>query len=111
MPATFAEITRELGWSGISANQAGPAIEAGSYYMGKLRRSWTAPRPKLEQHLLGVASYNAGLGNIASAQKLCHNAALWAQISPCLKSVTGTLSQQTLDYVSRIEGWRRQLGQ
>lgn len=112
MPATFADITHQLGWSGISANQADQAIEAGAYYMARLRHTWSGrSRPILEQHYLGMSAYNAGTGNILKAQVLCNNSTLWSQISPCLKFVTGTLSQQTVDYVSRIVEWRRELGQ
>jgi len=117
MPGTWADVTKQLGWSGISSNQADAAIEAGAFYMGKLRRSWTAPRPKLEQHFLGLASYNAGTGNIVKAQKLCGGALYFATpsritektIAMCLPQVTGSLAQQTIDYVAKIQDWRKQL--
>lgn len=109
MGPTFQEVSRELGWSGISANQADASIEAGSYYMAKLRHQWTSNRPMTERHYLAISAYNAGTGNILKAQSLCHNALLWAQISPCLPQVTGTLAKQTVDYVSRIKMWRAEL--
>lgn len=110
MPQTWADVTHQLGWSGVSATEAGPAIDAGSYYMARLRASWGAPRPELDRHWLAEASYNSGMGNILKAQKLCGGKALWSEISPCLPTVTGALAQQTITYVSRIEEWRRDLG-
>lgn len=109
MPGTWADVSRELGWSGVSANQADLAIEAGAYYMRKLRRSWKSPRPELERHLLGAASYNAGAGNVIRAQAACGGARDWAEISPCLRSVTGNSAAETITYVDRIQVWRRQL--
>lgn len=110
MPATWADVMHQLGWSGISANQAGPAIQAGAYYMRRLRQGWTAPRPSLERHLLGLASYNAGTGNVVRAQALCAGARDFAQIAPCLPAVTGPLASQTVDYVARTQQWYRLLG-
>jgi membrane-bound lytic murein transglycosylase MltF len=109
MAPTFEQVSRELGWSGISANQADAAIEAGSYYMAKLRRQWTTNRPMQERHYLAISSYNAGTGSILKAQSLCHNALLWSDISPCLPQVTGALAKQTVDYVVKIRQWRADL--
>lgn len=110
MPGTWEQITRQLGWSGISANQAGPAIEAGAFYMAKLRRSWSAKRPLIDRHQLAEASYNAGLGSLLRAQQLCGGKPLYADIIPCLPAVTGKYSTETITYVLRIEQWRTQLG-
>lgn len=82
--------------------------------MSSLRRSWTSPRPKLEQHLMGVASYNAGVGSIIRAQTLCAvgpvTAALFfSQIAPCLPRVTGNNAKETITYVARIQQWRKEL--
>lgn len=109
MPGTWADVSRELGWSGVGANQAGAAIEAGAYYMRKLRRSWSSPRPESERHLLGVASYNAGTGNVIKAQRLCGGARDWSMIAPCMPSVTGGFAVETINYVDRIQVWRRRL--
>jgi membrane-bound lytic murein transglycosylase F len=109
LPSTWADVTRQLGWSGISANQAGPAIDAGAYYMARLRHAWLANRPMVERHYLALSSYNSGLGNILKAQSLCHNALLWLDISPCLPQVTGALAKQTVDYVVKIRQWRMEL--
>jgi membrane-bound lytic murein transglycosylase F len=110
MPKSWADITRQLGWSGVSANQAGPAITAAAYYMMKLRAEWRRNRPILESHRLAQASYNAGLGSILAAQRLCQNAVLWETVQLCLPDVTGLQnSSQTVTYVTRIAYWRTML--
>lgn len=106
MPATWAEVSRQLGWSGISPHVAKYAIDAGAYYMARLREVWIADRPPAERHRLAQASYNAGTGNILAAQALCRGAALWDAIKTCLGDVTGTANaRQTIDYVDRIAAW------
>lgn len=107
MPKTWSDITKQLGWSGISATQAGPAIEAGAFYMAKLRRQWQRNRTMSQKHDLALASYNAGLGTILQAQNLCSGALLWKDIKTCLLPITGSSnSKQTIDYVTRIAKWR-----
>lgn len=109
MPATWEDITRQLGWSGVSASQAEPAIEAGAFYMARLRKAWSSPRPQLDRHQLAEASYNAGTGNLVKAQRLCGNKAPYAEISPCLPLVTGEKARETLDYVVKIDRWHEEL--
>lgn len=107
MPATFADWARELHWGQANPHVAKYCIEGGAYYQAKLRLSWSANRPAVERHYLGLASYNAGLGNILAAQSQCHDARLWADISPCLPLVTGPANaRQTTDYVRLIAQWR-----
>lgn len=109
MPGTWRDVTRALNWASVDPTMAGPAIEAGAYYMATLRRAWSSPRPQDERHRLAQASYNAGLGNILAAQRACGGARDWADISRCLPSVTGRHAQETLTYVERIARWRAQL--
>lgn len=77
--------------------------------MASLRRTWTLNRPIPERHYLALASYNSGTGNILKAQTACHDASLWADISPCLPRVTGSLAAQTIGYVASIKKWRTEL--
>lgn len=108
MPGTWRDIERAL-YAGatVSRTLAGPAIDGGAYYMAGLRRTWRGARPLDDRHRIGEASYNAGTGNILKAQKLCRDAALWADIAPCLPRVTGSdFAHQTTDYVTRIAAWR-----
>lgn len=109
MSATWAETQRALGWSGLSPRAAGPAIEAGAYYMARLHRSWSAPRPAADRHFLAAASYNAGLGHLLKAQRLCDGPNLYIDIIVCLPQVTGKHSTETITYVERIRRWREQL--
>lgn len=110
MPATWAEISGELGYGGADAREANYAIDAGAYYMAKLRRAWAWPRPDEDRQALAQASYNTGTGNVLKAQRLCGGARSWAEISPCLRQVTGRDADQTITYVARIRLWRQELG-
>lgn len=110
MGPTWADVSRELELAGALPSAVEPAINAGAYYMAKLRRSWKAERPSLDRHFLALASYNAGLGNILKAQVRC-GGNLYQQIIACLPDVTGARSAETITYVDRIKRWREQLGE
>jgi soluble lytic murein transglycosylase-like protein len=103
MPGTAREVSRKLG---VSADQfwlPAVSIRAAGYYMGKLIYSWKAERPPLDRHKLALASYNAGIGHILKAQKLCDNARLYDDIvPPCLPRVTGRHSAETIGYARNI---------
>lgn len=109
MPGTWGDITRAMGWGLASRDDACLSAEAGAYYMARLQRSWSSPRPQMERHRLAQASYNAGLGNIVDAQRACGGRRDWAEISPCLPEITGRHARETLDYVDRIARWRAQM--
>jgi len=110
MPATWEDVVRRLGLPRASSpHEARLAIDAGAFYMAQLRAAWTAKRPEIERHRLAQASYNAGLGNILKAQKLCGGARDWPDISPCLTRVTGRHARETQDYVPQIAMWRGQM--
>jgi len=78
------------------------SILGAGYYMGKLTRSWKSERPPMDRHKLSLASYNAGIGHILKAQRLCDGARLYDQIIPCLPRVTGRHSKETIDYTRLI---------
>lgn len=106
MPGTWAQVSRELRLpAGLSPHHAW-AIEAGAYYMAKLRAQWTAPRPAEDRHQLAQSSYNAGLGNILAAQRRCGGPPGYEDIIRCLPHVTGRHAQETITYVRRIAYWR-----
>lgn len=109
MPGTWRDVTREMGWAGVSPRDAKFAIQAGAYYMAKLRRAWRAPRPAMDRHFLAAASYNAGMGHLVAAQKACGGRALYAEIIMCLPQVTGRHALETRTYVERIQRWRKQM--
>jgi len=107
MPSTGKELSKELGTKLLLTN---PRINImmGIYYDRKLWDNWTAKRPWIERLKLVFASYNAGLGNILKAQKLAKkdkkcNHLLWDCIKHYLKFITGRHSDETIDYVERIE--------
>lgn len=108
MPATWSDVMRELGTQGSAHDDF--AIDAGAYYMAKLRHVWRKGRPPLERHTLAQASYNAGVGNILKAQTFCGGAKLWITIQECLPRVTGTgNARETTAYVKRIDHWWREM--
>ncbi|HVI92342.1 MAG TPA: transglycosylase SLT domain-containing protein [Dongiaceae bacterium] len=110
MPATWAEITRQLHWGNVSPHSPRHAIYGGAYYMRRMQLAWTSRRTIEERQKLAQASYNAGTGHIIEAQDACHGALTWDRIWPCLAQVTGQENaQQTIDYVTRIAAWRRQI--
>jgi len=84
-----------------------PAIRCQALYMGRLAAFWTWDRPASSRLRLATACYNAGCGNVYSAQKKCVGARHWDGIAPCLKQVTGSHSAETIGYVARIEGFYR----
>ena len=109
MPGTWAEVAKALRYPPDLSPHHDVAIEAGAFYMAQLRAQWTSPRPPLDRHQLAQASYNAGLGHLLTAQRLCEGAALYAEIAACLPDVTGRHSAETLGYVKRIAEWRRMI--
>lgn len=106
MPGTWEEVRRELRLGAVSPHHE-VAVEAGAYYMAKLRRGWSAKRTADARQELAQASYNAGAGSIIKAQAKCGGPPLWGDISPCLASVTGERNaHETRTYVERIAKWR-----
>ncbi|MGE0154818.1 MAG: transglycosylase SLT domain-containing protein [Reyranellaceae bacterium] len=105
MPGTWDQVTRELRWGVVDRRLAGPSIEAGAYYMAKLRRAWTAQRSDDDRLKLAQASYNAGMGNILRSQSRCGNPAPYEAIMACLHLVTGRHAAETRHYVPAIWRW------
>lgn len=104
MPGTWGEVSTALGYDSLSPHDAEPAITAGAYYMARMRKGWTSPRPEMDRHSLALASYNAGFGNLLRAQEYCGWPNLYNDIITCLPRVTGDHSRETITYVKRI--WR-----
>ncbi len=100
MPATWEEVRKALGYGAVGPTEAGPAIVAAAYYMAQQRRRWKFG--DLEKHRHGVASYNAGGGNIARAWRLCGEKPRWAATVDCLDEITGRHRVETEGYVRRI---------
>lgn len=107
MPGTWKMMVAEMRLGLNASPHSETAIEAGAYYMAKLRRQWSAPRPQTDRHKLAAASYNAGLGHLLTAQRLCGNRNLYIDIIRCLPRVTGRHSEETITYVQRIWKWWR----
>lgn len=106
MPRTWKQVAAELRITGHTSLEAEFAIPAAAYYMLELSIYWrpeiNAAASQIERHKLALASYNAGLRNIATAQAICNGEWLWKDIMPCLPQVTGRHATETIGYVRRI---------
>lgn len=105
MPATWDEVSNKFGWNSASIINPELNIHAAAYYDGRLRKQWSSKRSESDRRNLVFASYNAGLGNILKAQKLCQMQVEWSNISPCLEEITGQYHKETLQYVENINKW------
>ncbi len=85
------------------------SVKCAGWYMRKLGAFWSSPRSHIERWRLQLASYNAGPGNIHSAQKKSGNRSLWSEIAPFLIDVTGRHSLETIGYVTSSERYFSQL--
>jgi membrane-bound lytic murein transglycosylase F len=101
MPATWTEVSTLLGIEG-SPFDTTVNIQFAAFYMKRQRAKWTSPRPEFDRHSLAMASYNAGFGNIYSAQKRCDLSPFYDKIIVCLPAVTGEHSKETIGYVDKI---------
>jgi len=107
MEATWREVCAPK-FGRVSPYALGPAIRCQAYYMARLSRFWVWDRPATSRLRLATACYNAGCGSVHRAQKKCMGARHWKEIQPCLREVTGRHSEETTQYVVRIEGFYRQ---
>jgi soluble lytic murein transglycosylase-like protein len=109
MPATWQDVSKQLGWSWVDPHEAKYSIQAGAYYMNQLRnfpdwRDWLDP----DRLRMSQAAYNAGAGNIRKALRLC-SAVTYEVVAMCLPQITGNHSQETITYVQRIQKYRDRL--
>lgn len=109
MPGTWREISPRVGLSGVSPFVPEANIRAAAYYNSTLWNQWSSPRPDGDRRKLVFACYNAGIGNILKAQRLCSGALLYDDIIECLPDVTGHHSKETITYNIRIEQWYQEL--
>ncbi|MGE0155103.1 MAG: transglycosylase SLT domain-containing protein [Reyranellaceae bacterium] len=107
MPGTWDQVLREMGRNPalVDRRLAGPSIEAGAFYMAKLKRAWVSPRPEEDRIKLAQASYNAGMGNILRSQQRCGNPSGYEAIMACLHLVTGRHAAETRGYAPAIFRW------
>lgn len=111
MPGTWAEVAGQLDLPPGSTPHQDIAIDAGAFYQARMMSIWIWDRPLRERWRLGLASYNAGAGNILRAQRACDNARYWSEIETCLPQITGHHSVETRTYVRRIERWEAEMSQ
>lgn len=101
MPATWQEVSQQLGFGIVSPHIASYAIKAGAYYMASLRKRWRLIDDP-DRHSFAQASYNAGAGNINRAKRKCQ-ADTYPQMITCLPAITGNHAKETIGYVQQIE--------
>lgn len=110
MPGTWRQVSGQIDLPpNASAFMPQLSIRAAAFYMAGLRGQWSAKRPEWDRHSLALASYNAGLGHLLSAQRACGGPSLYPEIIACLPAITGRHSRETITYVDRIWGWYRQM--
>ncbi len=109
MPGTWEDMRQQLRLGPAASPHDDIAIQAGAYYMARLRAAWKSRRTAHSRQQLAQASYNAGLGHILRAQSACYGARDWTYIAPCLPGVTGRHAAETITYVDRIAKWRAML--
>lgn len=110
MPGTWRQVSGQIDLPpNASAFMPQLSIRAAAFYMASLRGQWSSPRPEWDRHSLALGSYNAGLGNLLKAQKVCGGPVLYRDIVSCLPDVTGHHSRETLTYVDRIWRWYGQM--
>jgi len=102
MDPTYKEISNKTNIIGNVFN-ARWNIMAGIYYDSYLYNQWRAPRPELDRLALMFASYNAGLGNILKAQKICTtDCNYWHAIKLSGPYVHSWKEEETINYVHKI---------
>lgn len=109
MPGTWRDVQRALK---LRASVFNPHVNIrfAAYYMRRMKAFWKAERPdEPDRNNLALASYNAGAGHLAKAQKLCGGERGYRDIIRCLPMVTGRHSEETITYVERIRRWEGEL--
>lgn len=111
MGVTWKEVSGELSFKTESSPYDPTlSVQAAAYYMAKLRKGWSSPRPESDRMNLARASYNAGFGSLLSAQEKCGNKNLYDEIIVCLVLVTGERnSNETTHYVKNIKKYYTRL--
>ena len=108
MPSTWQDVPNFIK-RGEGVFDAKTNIEAAAWYNSKLYRFWHTKRSIKERIKLMLASYNAGAGNIAKAQKVCDMAVNYQPIIKCLPKITGHHSKETIHYVKAITSFYGEL--
>lgn len=104
MPGTWRDMQKKM----QLPREASPfepdfAIPACCFFMDRLYKGWSYPRPAADRLALALASYNAGFGNLIKAQRLAGGASDYASIINKLDRVTGFANaRETRGYTINI---------
>ena len=104
MPKTWAEYVVKCSMPvNTSPFNSHASIHCCAHYMADLLKAWKTERSTEDRYKLALASYNAGFGNILSAQKLAQGAVDYDSIISNLTVVTGVKNaKETKTYVRKI---------
>ncbi len=103
MPSTWGKWSIKAGHEHSDPYDFKASVETGACYLSWIYSQWAMPRQEIDRIALAMASYNAGLGNILTAQRLADNAADYKTIISKLNKVTGDRnSAETLGYAYNI---------
>lgn len=106
MPATWKQWAPRARMEDRDPFDAEASIFVGACYMGYLYGQWSSPRPHMDRVCLALASYNAGLGHLLSAQRRRSMHNYYGEIIKGLPEITGQRnSHETIDYVKKILGF------
>ena len=88
---------------GVTGNPDHPvdAVRLGSIYLNDQISYWVN-QDVADPVSFGLASYNAGQGNIRKAWKLSNRQRAWKIVETFLPLVTGAHSVETINYVARV---------
>lgn len=102
MPATRREVLRLMGLPAEIPCTSLAMIDAGAFYMARLRKHFPIAADEEERQRMMRAAYNAGPGWIIKARRYC-DADTWGATAPCLERFTGRHAAETKNYVAAIE--------
>ena len=114
MPGTWGEIFGKYKGKLLSVWDPSSNVAGGIYYDARLYKSWKSPRPENDRKAFMFASYNGGLGNPLSSQRLCLKneerspfkgypyCNLWKAAVENAPNVSTWRHEESLHYVDRI---------
>jgi len=102
MPNTFSAIKKRANIKAKTGhNNPDASIHAAAFYLNQISSYWDNYTYDSNKVKIILASYNAGIGNVNKAKKLCKSSQ-YEDIMPCLKKVTGNNSTETIIYVQNV---------
>lgn len=109
MPGTGKEISRKLNLRSLNLLNTNENINAGIYYMSKMRDYWRDFFDP-DKHNLALASYNAGVAVILKANSLCGKEKTFDATKKCFPLAMSKIRAiHASSYVIKVRNFYRQL--